>query len=40
MVSHFVEPGLTIVVLCNQDRGSWAVVQRLVADLGLHDPRE
>jgi CubicO group peptidase (beta-lactamase class C family) len=40
MVSHFVEPGLGIVVLCNQDRGSWAVVQRIVADLGLHDPRE
>jgi CubicO group peptidase (beta-lactamase class C family) len=40
MVSHFVESGVTIVVLCNQDRGSWAVVQRIEADLGLSDPRE
>ncbi len=40
MVSHFVEPDVTVVVLCNHDRGSWAVVQRIVADLGLHDPRE
>ena len=40
MVSHFVDPEVSIVVLCNQDRGSWAVVQRIVADLGLTDPRE
>ncbi len=40
MVSHFVDSGITVVVLCNYDRGSWAVVQRLVADLGLSDPRE
>jgi hypothetical protein len=40
MVSYFVDAGITIIVLCNYDRGSWAVVQRLVADLGLADPRE
>jgi CubicO group peptidase (beta-lactamase class C family) len=40
MVSHFIEPGVTIVVLCNQDRGSWAVVQRIEEELGLEDPRE
>jgi CubicO group peptidase (beta-lactamase class C family) len=40
MVSRFVEPGVSIVVLCNQDRGSWAVVQRIEEELGLADPRE
>ncbi len=40
MVSHYVEPEVTIVVLCNQDRGSWAVAQRLAEELGLSDPRE
>jgi hypothetical protein len=40
MVSHWVDPDVTVVVLCNQDRGSWAVVQRVAADLGLADPRE
>ena len=40
MFSHYVDAGMTIAVLCNQDRGSWAVVQRIVADLGLHDPRD
>jgi CubicO group peptidase (beta-lactamase class C family) len=39
LVSHFVAEGTTIVVLCNFDRGSWAVTQRLEADLGLVDPR-
>jgi CubicO group peptidase (beta-lactamase class C family) len=40
MFSHYVDAGMTIAVLCNLDRGSWAVMQRLTADLGLHDPRE
>jgi CubicO group peptidase (beta-lactamase class C family) len=40
VVSHFPEPGVTITVLCNQDRGSWPVSQRIAQDLGLHDPRE
>lgn len=29
----------TIVVLCNHDRGSWAVNARLAAELGLDEPR-
>ncbi len=40
MLSRFVDEGITIAVLCNQDRGSWAVVQRIEAELGLTDPRE
>jgi len=40
MVSHYVDSGLTVVVLCNQDRGSWAVVQKITETLDLPDPRE
>lgn len=40
MVSHYVQAGITVVVLCNHDRGSWAVVQKIVKELGLNDPRE
>jgi hypothetical protein len=40
MVSHYVDAGITVVVLCNQDRGSWAVVQKITEMLGLDDPRE
>jgi len=40
MVSHYVGSDTTVIVLCNQDRGSWAVAQRIAADLGLTDPRE
>jgi len=40
MVSHHVLAGTTIVVLCNQDRGSWAAVARLTKELGLSDPRD
>jgi CubicO group peptidase (beta-lactamase class C family) len=40
MVSHYVDAGITVVVLCNQDRGSWATVQKITATLGLEDPRE
>ncbi len=29
MVSHYVDGGFTVVVLCNQDRGSWATVQKI-----------
>ncbi len=38
-VSHHLAAATTIVVLCNQTRGSWAVAQRLNAELGLVDPR-
>ncbi|MEX1134688.1 MAG: serine hydrolase domain-containing protein [Acidimicrobiia bacterium] len=40
MVSHYVDSGITVVVLCNQDRGSWATVQKITEILGLDDPRE
>ncbi len=40
MVSHYVDAGVTVVVLCNQDRGSWATVQKITETLGLEDPRE
>lgn len=40
MVSHYVDTGITVVVLCNQDRGSWATVQKITEILGLDDPRE
>ena len=40
MVSHHVVAGTTIVVLCNQDRGSWAAVKYLTKEIGLTDPRD
>jgi CubicO group peptidase (beta-lactamase class C family) len=40
MVSHYVEAETSVIVLCNQDRGSWAVAQRMAEELGVHDPRE
>ncbi len=39
MVAHHLGAATTIVVLCNYDRGSWAVTKRLAADLGLTEPR-
>ena len=40
IVSHYLQPGITTVVLCNQDRGSWAVAQEMARVLGLDDPRD
>ena len=40
MVVHHLAAAATIVVLCNQDRGSWAATLRLTKELGLSDPRE
>jgi CubicO group peptidase (beta-lactamase class C family) len=40
MVAHHLAAATTIVVLCNQDRGSWAAVKRITKDLGLTDPRD
>jgi CubicO group peptidase (beta-lactamase class C family) len=39
MVTHHRAAGTTIVVLCNQDRGSWAATLRVGEALGLRDPR-
>ena len=40
MVGHHLAAATTIVVLCNQDRGSWAAALRLTKELGLSDPRD
>jgi hypothetical protein len=40
MLSHRVVARTTIVVLCNQDRDSWAAVARLTKELGLTNPRD
>jgi CubicO group peptidase (beta-lactamase class C family) len=39
-VAHHREAGTTIVVLCNQDRGSWAATRQITDALGLRDPRD
>lgn len=38
-VSHFTDPAATIVVLCNQDRGSWSVSKELANAVGVVEPR-
>ena len=40
MVAHHLAAATTIVVLCNQDRGSWAATCRLTKEFGLTDPRD
>ncbi len=40
LVAHHLAAATTIVVLCNQDRGSWAATARLTKELGLSDPRD
>jgi hypothetical protein len=40
IVSQYVSDSSTVVVVCNQDQGSWPVAQRIAGDLGLHDPRD
>lgn len=39
IVAHHRAAATTIVVLCNNDRGSWAVNLQLAAAFGLTDPR-
>jgi CubicO group peptidase (beta-lactamase class C family) len=39
LVSHYRADDTSVIVLCNQDRGSWAVTQRLATEFGLSDPR-
>jgi CubicO group peptidase (beta-lactamase class C family) len=39
-IAHFVDAGVTVTVLCNYDRGAKAVIDQLLAALGLHDPRD
>jgi hypothetical protein len=40
IVAHHVVAGTTIVVLCNQDLGSWAPVKQITKELGFSDPRD
>jgi hypothetical protein len=40
IVSYYVDADTTVIVLCNQDRGSWAAAQRVAEELGVDDPRE
>lgn len=40
LLSHYLAQATTVVVLCNQDRGSWPVTQRLAREFELSDPRE
>jgi CubicO group peptidase (beta-lactamase class C family) len=40
LVTHHLAAATTIIVLCNQDRGSWAATMELTRALGLHDPRD
>jgi len=39
-VAHHLAAGTTIVVLCNQDRGSWAATRQITEAFGLADPRK
>jgi CubicO group peptidase (beta-lactamase class C family) len=39
-VAHYPEAATTIVVLCNQDRGSWFASLRIGQALGLNEPRD
>ncbi len=39
VVAYHLAAATTIIVLGNQDRGSWPVYLRLAANLGLSDPR-
>lgn len=40
MVTHHVDERANVIVLCNQDRGSWATANVLTDALGIREPRE
>ncbi|HVR33205.1 MAG TPA: serine hydrolase domain-containing protein [Acidimicrobiia bacterium] len=40
MTSYFVDEATSVIVLCNQDRGSWAASKQTAGSFGLPDPRE
>ena len=39
VVAHHLDAGVTIIVLCNQDRGAWPAALEVTRLLGLRDPR-
>lgn len=40
MVTHHVDEQAHVIVLCNQDQGSWATAQVVTEELGIREPRE
>jgi CubicO group peptidase (beta-lactamase class C family) len=40
MLTRHIAQGITLSVVCNQDRGSWAATKRLAEAFGLNEPRE
>jgi CubicO group peptidase (beta-lactamase class C family) len=40
MLTHHLDAGITLSVVCNQDRGSWAATKRLASEYGLSEPRD
>ena len=39
LLTHYLEPEITVVVLCNQDRGAWAATLEIGKAFGISDPR-
>jgi hypothetical protein len=40
MTSYFVAEATSLIVLCNQDRGSWAVSKVLATAFEMDEPRD
>ena len=40
MLTHHLAQGITLSVVCNQGRGSWAATKRLAEAFGLSEPRD
>ena len=40
MLTRHLAQGITLSVVCNQDRGSWAATKRLAEAFGLSEPRD
>jgi len=40
LLSHFVDQGITVVVVCNLDRGGWPTAMYMARAIGRPDPRE
>jgi hypothetical protein len=39
MTSYFLDEATSLIVLCNQDAGSWAASKQIAEAFGLPDPR-
>ena len=40
MLTRHLAQGITLSVVCNHDRGSWAATKRLAEAFGLSEPRD